>query len=304
MSALGGVLADYLALRRAVGFSLAGQDRLLGDFVDTVEKAGEAHITTRRALAWSSQARSRREQARRLGVVRVFARYAQSVDPATEVPSTRLLAGVPRRPAPCLFSEADVLAVIDATRTIEPEWWGWTIATVIGLLWATGLRTGEARRLGPADVSFADALVTVWRSKNQKSREVPVSAPTLDALAAYDSRRRAAFGTTATFFVGADGRRVGGDRLSGGFAHLLEVAGVPHVPRGRRPRLGDLRHSFATETLLGWHREGHDVQAMVPRLSTYLGHAGPASTYWYLSAAPELPALAAQRVEWVGMVAT
>ena len=291
------MLADYLALRHAVGFALAGQDRLLGEFVGGLEAAGEERITTRAALAWASAARSRRSQAARLQMVRVFARYAQAVDPATEVPSTKLIPPSKGRPAPYLYSEDEVLALMAAARELRPELWGATCATVVGLLWATGLRPGEASRLAPADVSFGDAVLTVWRSKRQKSRHVPLSTSTVDALADYDAMRRRLHASPTSFFVNRNGAPIGPNALDGEFGRLLARAGVPRRQTPRRPRLGDLRHSFATRTLLGWHRDGLDVQAMLPRLSTVLGHVGPASTYWYLSAAPELLALVAERLD-------
>ena len=300
MSGLDGVLADYLALRRAVGFSLANQDRLLADFLAFLADHGEERITARAALSWASQSKTIGARAKRLGVVRVFARYAQASDPATEVPGTKLLPNPYRRPTPYLYEEGEVVALMEEARHLVPQRWGMTCATLIGLLWATGLRAGEALRLDREHVALDEAVLTVWVSKGHKSRLVPLSGSTLDALAAYD---RVCDSGRGPFFVDDAGERVETGDLANQFTVLLDRAGVPWHSAVRQPRLGDLRHSFATGTLLRWYRDGADVGALVPRLSTYLGHVGPASTYWYLSAAPELLALAAERVELIGEVA-
>lgn len=297
MSALDALVATYLATRRALGFVLEGHELLLGDFCRAVERAGEDHITQRRALLWAAESDSSVVAAHRLIAVRVFARYAQAFDPAHEVPATTLLRLPNRRPTPYLYSEDEVLALVEAARGLRPAVWGITVGTVIGLLWASGLRVGEALRLRPGDVSFDDQVLTVWHSKFDKSREVVLSASSVEALAAYDALRRQTFGETIRFFAARRGGVVHLCMLEASFAPLVDKLGVARAPGRRRPRLADLRHSFATRTLLGWHRDSLDVEAMLPLLSTYLGHVGPKATYWYLSAAPELMQLVANRIE-------
>ena len=295
MSALGDLLDEYLALRRAVGFTLAEPARVLPDFVAFVERRGESTITVAAALEWAGL---HSVPARVIEPVRVFARYVQAIDPATEVPDVALCARREVRPTPYLFSDEDIAALMAAARSIEHPLWARTCETVIGLLWATGLRIGEALRLECADVSFETGVVTVWRSKFKKSRHVPVTPCTLEALADYDRDRRAGYPrlATTTFFVTKTGCRLNYPGIYNEFRALLEQTGVGSGP-GTRPRLHDLRHSFAVRTLLGWYRSGVDVGALLPRLSTYLGHVDPSTTYWYLSAAPELMALVAERLE-------
>jgi integrase len=198
------------------------------------------------------------------------------------------------RPVPYLYSHADITALMGAARTLEPALWAATLETIIGLLWATGMRVGEALRLDTVDVDFDRGVLTVWLSKFGKSRLVPLSSSTIAALARYRDRRPSPL-TTPAMFVTPAGERVVYARFNRMFTQLLDKAAI--TTAGRRPRAHDLRHSFAVRTLLGWYRDGADVQALLPRLSTYLGHVEPRSTYWYLSAAPELMALAAERLD-------
>jgi integrase/recombinase XerD len=225
MSGLGELLDEYLALRRSVGFQLTEPARVLPDFVAFVESRGESTITVAAALEWAGQHRA---PARMLEPIRVFARYVQSVDPATEVPDVALCPRREVRPTPYLYSEDDIGALMAAARTIEHPLWARTCETVIGLLWASGLRIGEVLRLDRADVSFETAVVTVWHSKFKKSRHVPVTPCTLSALADYDRDRRAAYPSLATtaFFVTKTGCRLNYPGIYNEFRALLEQTGV------------------------------------------------------------------------------
>lgn len=157
------------------------------------------------------------------------------------------------------------------------------------------MRIGEVLRLDTADLDPATGTLTVWLAKFGKSRLVPLAPSTIAALDHYRQQLPRDL-TTPAMFIGPDRQRATYGRFNVTFAELLDSTGIT-AAAGRRPRAHDLRHSFAVRTLLGWYRDGADVAALLPRLSTYLGHVEPASTYWYLSAAPELMALAAQRLE-------
>jgi integrase/recombinase XerD len=174
-----------------------------------------------------------------------------------------------------------------------------TWRTLISLLAATGLRVGEACGLDRDDVDLESGVLTVRDSKFGKSRQVPVHTTTIQGLRGYQQRRDELQPASSTpgFFVSTRGTRLDAHNLSHTFAGLLAAAGIRVAPSRRRPRIHDLRHSFATATLLDWYRDGVDVQARLPLLSTYLGHADPKSTYWYLTGSPELLALAAGRLE-------
>ena len=208
--------------------------------------------------------------------VRIFARYVQALDPATEVPPPGLLPVRTRRLIPYLYSDGEIAALMAGARVLEPELWGATCETILGLLWSSGMRVGEALRLDRADVSFAEGRLTVWRTKFKKSRHVPLSPSTLAALASYDQVRRRCCPrpATARFFVSRRGGPVPYMALRDEFVRLLERTGVPWRHAAQRPRIHDLRHSFSVRTLLGWYRSGADVGALMPRLSSYLGHSG------------------------------
>jgi integrase len=293
---------DYLAMRRALGFKLKAQGRLLLDFVGYLERTGTGRVTTEAALAWATATPGSTDEVyhcRRLMVVRGFARHLHVLDPATEVPPADVLPHHYRRVVPYLFTPAEVAALLAAAGTLTPPLRALTWRVLVGLLAATGMRVGEACRLDVGDVDPAASVLTVRDSKFGRSREVVVHPSTAEALAGY-ARRRARprpVPATAAFLVSTRGTRLDAHNLPTTFRTLLSRAGIQAPPGRRAPRLADLRHSFATATLLDWYRTGADVQARLPLLSTYLGHVDPQSTYWYLEATPELLALAAARLE-------
>jgi site-specific recombinase XerD len=295
MTALDTALADYLGVRRAVGYQLVAAGRHLESFVTHLNRSGIDTVTVTDAVDWATTTATatRGGGAKRLSAVRGFARYLQALDASHEVPPTRLLPTHTTRPVPYLFDEADIDALMSAAAMLTPPERACTVETMIGLLWATGMRISEVIALNNADVDADQATLTVWFSKFNKSRHVPVTASTLEALARYND---AVHPTGQALFCGRDGQRIRYPHFKRVFDRLIDSVGIT-TNNGTRPRLHNMRHSFATRTLLGWYRDGADVHALLPRLSTYLGHVEPSSTYWYLSAAPELMALAAARLE-------
>jgi len=297
--------AAYLAMRRRLGFKLTTFGQKLMSFVGSLERTDAPVppvLTTAAAVAWATDTPRSTDQvhwSRRLMVVRIFARHLQLLEPATEVPPDDVLPHHYRRIPPHLFTPAEVAALLGAADQLRPVFRAHTYRTLLGLLAVTGLRTGEACRLDGTDVDLADGVLTVRDTKFGKSRQVPLHASTVDALRAYAGQRdrQHPAPSTPAFLVSTRGTRLDARNLPHTFARLVHTAGIRTPAGARRPRLHDLRHTFATTTLLHWYREGADVQARLPLLTTYLGHADPKSTYWYLSGAPELLALAAARVE-------
>jgi integrase/recombinase XerD len=301
MSALAEHVRNYLQVRRALGFKLVGEGRLLREFVAFADAAGQRTVTTSLALEWARLPRggSPNYLSRRLRAVRGLARYLKALDPACEVPPLELLPASKYRPAPYLFSDREVLALMTAARRLRPPLRAATFETLIGLLACTGLRIGEAIRLDRDDVDLTHGLLTVRDSKFGKSREVLLHESAVRTLADYSQRRDLLrpHAKEPSFFITTRGTRLAHPTVYVPFRVLLKQAGVEHPSPTRRVRIHDLRHSFAVKTLLGWYRDGGDVAARMPLLSTYLGHVDPAATYWYLSAAPELLHLAAERLE-------
>jgi integrase/recombinase XerD len=294
-------LEEYLTVRRGLGFKLVGEGWLLASFVAFAEEVGATRVTTDLALAWSRSPADPTPVyvARRYRVLRGFARWLQAFDPATQVPPEGLLPGANYRPTPHLYSDGDVAALMAATRTLSPELRGATFKTLIGLLAATGLRIGEAMGLDHHDVGWDAGVLFVRDSKFGKSREVLVHTSTIEALRAYSQRRDQLCPRplAPSLFISTRGTRLQHTAIYPAFRQLLSVAGIEERSPGCRPHVHGLRHSFAVSTLLSWYRDGGDVEARIPLLSTYMGHIDPAATYWYLSAVPELLALGAERLE-------
>jgi integrase len=167
------------------------------------------------------------------------------------------------------------------------------------LLSVTGLRVGEALRLRIDDVDLDGGVLTVRGTKFGKSRLVPIHASTREVLASYQARRASLLrGRDAShFFVTRTGNRLDGADVRRTFYRLSRQAGLRGQDDSHGPRLHDFRHRFAVETLMGWYRSGEDAERRQPVLSTYLGHVHVSDTYWYLSAHPQLMALAMARVE-------
>ena len=300
MSALHRAVDDYISLRRSLGFKLEDYPWMLHGFVSYLETTGATTVTAELAVAWAQRPGQQAHPSylgKRLCVVRGFARHLAAFDPATEVPSADLLHWQECRAAPYIYSDAEINALMAEARSLQPELRAATYETLIGLLTVTGARVGELLGLDNDDVDFDDGVLVIRYSKFNKSRELPLHASTSEALKAYAAARDRLCprSKTPSFFVSTVHKRLVYVTVQHTFSQLADTAGLrPRSPRCR-PRLHDARHSFACATLLGWYRTGVDVQARLPLLSTYMGHARPENTYWYLSAIPELLSLAAQR---------
>jgi integrase len=300
MSSLLKACDEYLALRRALGFKLTRHGRLLPNLIAYLDAAGETTVTTRLALEWATvPAGHTQEWAVRLSIARGFARYLRTLDGRAEVPPADLLPRCRHRPAPYLYSDAQIAALMAATDTLGLPITKATYRTLIGLLAVTGMRIGEALALDRSDVDLRAGYVTVRAGKSNAARELPVHASTLAALREYGRvrDRRWPRPKSSAFFLSAAGTRLLYPNVYRTFRGLLTQAGLPVHADGRAPRIHDARHSFAVNTLIDLYRAEVDVAAWMPRLSSYLGHSAPAGTFWYLQATPELLALAADRLE-------
>ena len=305
MTALADAATDYLALRRRLGHDLADAHRLLPRFVAYLDDIGAATVTIEAAVAWSMAPDADPASSvwpRRMIVARGFARHMTGIDPATEVPPVGLIPSRQRWRPPFLFTVDDVEQLVAAAAAVVR--WRLPAATysaLFGLLAVTGMRVGEALKLDDHDIDWDDGVIEVRESKFGKSRIIPLDHSTVDALRCFVTTRDGLVERRdPAVFISIRGNRMIYACVQGTFRRLCDTTGIgadaPH-----RPRIHDLRHSFAVNTLIGWHRSGENVEARLPALSTYLGHRDPRSTYWYLSAAPELLALAARRIE-PGMV--
>jgi integrase/recombinase XerD len=300
MISLRQALGDYLRIRRALGFELNSDGRLLEQFVDFLEQAGAVRITTELALMWARQPVEAHPHrwGQRLGIARGFARYLATIDPDSEVPSRDLLPASRPRVAPYIYSSAEITALMSAAGTLTPPLRAATCKTVIGLMATSGLRVGEVLWLDRQDVDLNDGALHV-RAKQNKQREVPLHDTTTEALRDYARVRDRSWPNLATpaFFVSAQGERLTKDAFNKTFAKLIGEIGLEGAGQRVRPRPHDLRHTMAVRTLLDWYHAGENVDRRMPLLCTFLGHNDPASTYWYLEAVPELMALISRRLE-------
>lgn len=289
---------DYLTLRRTLGFKLYHETWWLPDFATFLKRHGSNVITTDLALKWATLPTDvdRSWWGRRLGSVRQFAKHHQAAEPRTEIPPRELIPFRTPRRVPYLYSTNEVKALMRAAAKLPQPILAASYATIIGLLASTGMRVSEALNLNDTDVDGARGLIVVRGAKFNKTREVPVDASTLAALFSFIRRRnRVRINTrTSSLFISTTGARIQYTRFGHAFRRLLRAANIQQLPS---PRIHDLRHSFAVNTLCDWYRSGVEVDPRMPLLSTYLGHVSPNTTYWYLRATPQLVGLAAKRLE-------
>ncbi len=295
-------LTDYLSMRRSLGYKLRRTEKLLLQFIEYLEAQGASRITTDVMLTWARLPTGGDVNwwSSRLAVVRKFAMFVNTIDPATEVPPADLLPGrKSQRAVPFLYSDSDITALVDAATIFPSPLRVLTCQTWVQLLAVTGMRVGEAIRLDRKDVDFDDGVLSIWMSKFDKSRELPLHASTVSALRAYLQERDRLFPNppSPSLFISSAGTRLLYCNMSWDFIRLVRQAGLKPRSKHCRPRIHDLRHAFAVRTIIDAYKTDANVGASLALLSTYLGHVHPGHTYWYLSAAPELLGLAGQRLE-------
>jgi integrase/recombinase XerD len=300
VSALADTADEYLRLRRLLGHNLDEAHRLLPRFVAYLDSINAATVTIEAAIAWATDGvdPATTNGARRIGIARGFARHMAGIDERTEIPPLGLIPMKQQWRPPFLFTPTDIETLLAAASNLRWRLPAATHETLLGLLAVTGMRVGEALRLEPGDIDRDQAVLVIRESKFGKSRLVPVLPDTIAALDRYVENRDRLLRverTTTRLFSSIRGNELIYPVVQDVFRRLCDTApigvGAPH-----RPRVHDLRHTFAVTTLTGWYRNGDDIEARLPALSTYLGHRDPRSTYWYLSAAPELLAYAARKL--------
>ena len=301
---------DYLAERRSLGFRLRSLDTLLASFARFVaDRHHSGPLTVELMTDWARQDKWHRGApgtwAVRLARVRHFARYLKRFEPETEVPEERVFGPEPGRVAPHIFQDGEIIDLLAAARRLGPK--GSirpaVYETLFGLMASTGLRISEALHLRDADVDLKRGILTIRQTKFAKSRQLPIHPSTVAALACYREQRARHVTREADmpFLIASRGRRLGqpiGERQAHRvFNELRDSLGWVNRGGHAAPRLHDLRHTFVVRRLMLWHAEGTDIDQMMLALSTYLGHAEIFYTYWYLTAVPELMALAGGKFE-------
>jgi integrase len=303
----------YLAIREAVGLTNGRHHHLLHDFLDYAQSEGEATnvpLCAATAVAWASDHAPAtcgvRGRADRLMVVRGFLSFLATIIPGTQVPPPRIVASSIRRP-PYVFSDDEMAALISAAgrpnqrNPFRPV----VLSMLLGLLASTGVRVAEGSRLRIGDVRLGEEHpnLQILQTKFQKSRIVPVHPTVTVALEDYLKQRRehADVKWSDYLFVNSRGGPLDVHTLGRWFRRMTRnLAMVPRTEQGRPPCLTSFRHTFAVRRLREWHKAGLDVQSLLPTLAVYLGHVGPESSYWYLSATPDLMRAAGARFTLIG----
>jgi len=295
---------SYLHTRRSVGYVLRIDGKQLQQFASFADERGHhGHITIDLAMAWiaSSQRSNRIGYARRLGRVRNLAKYCVLFEPKTEIPPPHLFGPAHRRLAPYIYSDQEILQLLEAADRLPSEQ-GMRPATIrclLGLLAATGLRVSEALRLTRDDVDLYQGLLLVRHTKFRKTRYVPLHQTVCEALRDYACFRdqRLPVAQDTEFFLLDNGRALGYWQARYAFRCIQALLGWDTRASSRRPRLYDFRHTFACRRLLTWYEEGADANQLMPLLATYLGHVKVTYTYWYLTGIPALMTVVAARFE-------
>jgi integrase len=304
------MVENYLAERRRLGFSLRSPGLALTSFARHVDNVGyRGPLTVEVMVDWARHDRRQRGTpgtwARRLKLLRPFARYLRQFEPRTEVPDESVFGPIQERLAPHIYREQEIFDLLAAARTLAPL--GGlrpaTYETLFGLIASAGLRVSEAMGLLDADVDLKAGMLTVRQTKFAKSRQLPMHPSTVDALQRYRRLRNRHIKVTpeTSFFVGTRGQRLGqglGQRqVHRVFISLRDQLGWVNRGAHDGPRIHDLRHSFAVRRVMLWHEHGTDIDQAMLALSTYMGHVKISNTYWYLTGVPELMALAGGKFE-------
>lgn len=301
----------YLVERRRLGFSERKPAYALRNFARHVQAVGHRGPLTVEVMAdWARRdshgSSDPRTWARRLKSLRSFTRWMQQFQPRTEVPDDAIFGRLPERLAPHIYSEQEIIDLLAAARRLGPTpgLRGVVFETLFGLIACTGLRISEALALRNADVDLKYGMLTIRQTKFGKSRQVPMRQSTVEALRRYCWMRDLSGESAqedAPFFVSTRGRWRGlplsARQVHRVFAELRQQLGWRNRGAHPAPRIHDLRHTFVVRRILRWQQKRVDIDRAMLSLSTYVGHAMVTNTYWYLSAVPELMALAAGRFE-------
>jgi len=312
MNTIRQAIKEYLAMRRSLGFKLREAGTGLLDFAAFMEGRRATYITQALALAWAQKPTNAQPShwAGRLTYIRQFARYRSASDPRTQIPALGLLPFKPKRATPYLYSNTEIRELLRATlnRSLAPHCPDRGACALLpqvyyclfGLLSVSGLRLGEARNLELKDVDLKAGVLTIRGGKFGKDRWIPLHASTCKVLADYIDRRQrhwAGRPVSSYLLVSSWGNRLDTGAIHRAFYTASRRIGLRGASDSHGPRLHDLRHVFATTTLVNWYRSNQDPERRLPLLSAFLGHTHVADTQWYLNGSPELMREAMRRLE-------
>ena len=300
------LVESYLTCRRHAGYELRIEGQQLfrfAAFADQSEHVGP--LTQELAIAWATcqpqnPELNRLTAARRIEVLRSFARYHQQFEPDTQIPPSRLFGKAHQRKVPHIYNDVEIHNLLDACGSLHPAGGlrGLSCRIIIGLLWATGMRISEVTKLTRGDVDLDAGLIEVRHAKFGKSRWVPIESSVASELEHYAQQRNLASVPSQlgnAFFISDYGKPITAESVRYAFGLLRRQLDLQARGDHKYPRIHDIRHTFITRTLQHWQEAGIDVDKNILSLSTYVGHVRITDTYWYVTATPTLLATAARR---------
>ncbi len=279
----------YIELHRELGYKFRIQESYLKHFTAFAELRGDEFVRSVTALTWASDAPSVEQRRERLAAVRRFALRMRIENECHEIPPARAFGKMTRRRRmPHIYTHDEIHHLLEAAGQLGPvgSIRGQTYATLFGLLVATGLRISEAIQLDLDDITV-DGMV-IRNTKFRKNRLVPLHSTTVDALKRYLFLRNRRNTDDRAVFLSLWDKRLCYSRVNHVFLELMRAIGLRGAPGVPGPCIHDLRHTFAVRSLEGFCGDGVEISRHILALSTYLGHAHPSDTYWYLQATPKL----------------
>jgi integrase len=282
-------ISRYVELHRAMGLKFRQQACLLRHFASFAIMRGDCCVLIETAIDWAREAPTTAQRHERLQVVRRFAHHTQAEDERYEVPPAHAF-GRPkrRRRMPHIYTREEIARLLEAAArltprgTIRPP----TYVTLFALIASTGLRISEALSLQLDDIT-GDGLI-IRHTKFRKTRLVPLHPTARRGLEEYLAHRCRQGGVDDSLFISLRGTKLGYTTVSHVFLELTRSIGLRGGPGSPGPRIHDLRHTFAVRALERCDGGDEEVSRHILALSTYLGHAHPSDTYWYLQATPKL----------------
>ena len=284
------LIARHLELRRSLGFLLKGSEYALNEFDRYLARSfPQVKMVTREMITGYLQTLSHLDLSTlrdRITHLRQFCRFMFQLDPETYIPGRNLIPHVQSHRRHHIYAEEETKMLIEAALALSPpdSLRPHTYATIISLLWVSGIRIGEALRLNLQDVDAEQGILHIRQSKFYKSRLVPLACSSTLALEQY-RQLRATYGhdenDDSPFFVNERAIRCNYSTVGKTFRVLSRQLGLKTIC-GTDPRLHDFRHTFATSYLDRVYQTGKDPGAALPVLATYLGHANITNTQTYL----------------------
>lgn len=295
-------IEEYITYKRSLGYVIKTESQELRRFAKyTREIKYDGPVMSELAIQWASLDNNftRKYMARRLETLHTFAVYISVFDAEAQVPQIGIFGKAHMRTNPYIYTDDEVLSLMCRTSDLysPDEIRSNTVSSAIGLMYATGIRVSELTSLKITDVQLKEGHIFINSSKFKKDRIVPLHPTVIVKLSEYRSLIESKIGARNDddyFYVTSYGHRFNSRAFEYAFK-LIRPLVFGKVTK--RPRLYDLRHTFACNTIKRWHETGEDVNRKLYLLSTYMGHVKPEDTYWYLSATPELLGIAARKFE-------